>query len=208
MKKGFSAWLEYTKERGKAGVPFLRKLKGKKVLDMGCGDGVHLALNPKNWVGIDINENTVRIAMERGYNVVQGSVTECPFEDGSFDAILAYQLIEHLNPDDAYGMLSEMKRLLKKGGIAYITSPLPPDVWKTFTHIKPYHPRAIQKILTYEVKETKTGLKGLKLEYVVYFGPRVMLFGHAVPLVGAIVNLIANITGFWRRGYLVRLRRK
>jgi len=207
MKKGFSAWAEYLGERSKEGVPFLGRLKGKKVLDMGCGDGVHLAIDPENWVGVDINENTVRIAREKGYNVHRGSVTECPFEDGSFDAIVAYQIIEHLGSSDAYAMLSEISRLLKEGGVAYITSPMPSRVWSTFTHIRPYPPEAIQKILTYEVKETLSRIKGLQIDYVLYFGPRLKIFGRDVPFAGAAINLIANVTPFLRRGYLIRLKR-
>lgn len=207
MKKGFCAWAEYMRERSKPGIPFLGQLKRKKVLDMGCGNGIHLAIDPKNWIGIDINKNTVRIAREKGYDVRYGSVTECPFEDDSFDAIVAYQIIEHLGPSDAYAMLSEISRLLKNGGVAYIASPMPSQVWNTFTHIRPYPPEAIQKILTYEVKETLTRIKGLRIDYVFYFGPQLKVFGRDVPLAGTVINLIANVTPLLRRGYLIRLKR-
>ena len=200
LKSGFSAWLEYLSARRKSRVPFLYELRGKRVLDMGCGEGNNLVLDPKNWVGLDINENTVKLARAKGYNVKQGSVTDCPFDDSTFDAIIAYQLIEHLPPDQAHSMLKEMSRLLKKGGVAYITSPMPSKVWGSFTHIRPYPPGAINKILTYEANETQNRVGGLKIDLVLYYGPRITL-----PVIGVFTNFLANVTPFLKKGYLLRV---
>ena len=208
MREGFLAWLDYAKERGGSDRPFIKNLRGKRVLDIGCGNGTHLSIDKKNWVGLDVNKDAVKDAKAKGCNAVLGSATDCPFEDGSFDGIIAYHVIEHLVPSDAYKMLTEMARLLKKGGSAYIASPMPSNVWGTFTHIRPYPPDAIKKILGNSMnKETESGIAGLEMDYVLYYGPEAKIFGIRIPLFGAMLGLIANITPFLRRGYLIRLRK-
>lgn len=208
MREGFIAWLDYVKERGVGDIPFIKSLRGKRVLNIGCGNGTYLAIDKDNWVGIDVNKDAVKAAKAKGYNAVLGSATDCPFEDGSFDGIIAYHVIEHLAPTDAYKMLKEIARLLKKNGSAYMASPMPSNVWGTFTHIRPYPPEAIRKILGNSMnKETESEIEGLKMDYVLYYGPEARIFGIRIPLFGAVLGLIANMTPFLRRGYLIRLKK-
>ena len=101
--------------------------KGMKVLDIGCGPGtitVGLAssVSPGEVQGIDLEEsqvNLARAAAEAGnhtnatFNV--GNALELPFEDAHFDVVHAHAVIMHI--PDTQGVLAEVKRVLKPGGI-------------------------------------------------------------------------------------------
>jgi|SRR5690606_25446382 len=94
------------------------------VLDVGAGDGLitHL-LNKKglNCIGIDDNELAVSLAREKNSSVLSGNAYMLPFIDNTFDVVLMADVIEHFeNPDTA---IKEVKRVLKKGGYFYITTP-------------------------------------------------------------------------------------
>jgi SAM-dependent methyltransferase len=84
------------------------------LLDVGCGDGrltnQLLDLYPQV-VGLDTSREALQYVKT---NSVAASALEIPWSDGSFDIILATELLEHL-PDEAYRRaLAEMKRVARK----------------------------------------------------------------------------------------------
>lgn len=100
------------------------------VLDVGCGDGLVakvLLSNRKgtfDW-GTDLSAREIAKAKKtksyRHYKVA--SVYDLPFKDGSFETVFSNSVIEHIpNLEQA---LSEMSRVLKKGGKLIITVPSP-----------------------------------------------------------------------------------
>ena len=100
---------------------------GLRVLDFGCGPGtitVGLArtVEPGEVHGIDMEESQIgmaRSAAEAGghsnANFHVGDITALPFEDNSFDVAHCHAVLMHV-PDTA-AVLSEVKRVLKPGGI-------------------------------------------------------------------------------------------
>jgi SAM-dependent methyltransferase len=98
---------------------------GLNVLDVGCGTGDFLRLlaplvDPGKSVGLDLSETMINEARQRSTDAAStlvfrvGSVLELPFEDGSFDRVIATQLLLHV-PDPWKG-LAEMCRVLAPGG--------------------------------------------------------------------------------------------
>jgi len=63
---------------------------------------------------------------------IVSDITEIPVSDGSFDAVLCSEVMEHLSDPNA--ALIEFKRILKKGGVLIITAP-----FNSLTHFAPYH---------------------------------------------------------------------
>lgn len=100
---------------------------GKKVLDIGCGDGfleLYLKKNFKEVHGIDINEVDLAVAKkinpEKRVSFTKASATKLPFKKDFFDAVVCTDVIEHIKEDKK--VISEIRRVLKKNGTLVITT--------------------------------------------------------------------------------------
>lgn len=90
----------------------------KRVLEVGGGPG-ELAERMQGELGaivsfVDSSPRMVELARERGVDAQLGDVQELPFENGTFDTVVAAWMLYHV-PDVAKG-LAEMARVLKPGG--------------------------------------------------------------------------------------------
>jgi SAM-dependent methyltransferase len=106
---------------------------GKKVLDAACGEGYGAAVLAKaaaEVVGLDLDEQAVRHAQTRyathpsaagRLSFCQGSCAQLPFADNSFDAVVSFETLEHLEQQEQ--MLSEFNRVLKDDGFLIISTP-------------------------------------------------------------------------------------
>jgi len=106
------------------------EFKNRSVLDAGCGTGVNL-----QWVqrfagegmitGIDVSPDALRFCGERGQQYLGcASVTDLPFADEVFDLVTSFDVLCQLPGTGAdQKALSEMFRVLKPGGIAFIRLP-------------------------------------------------------------------------------------
>ncbi len=82
------------------------------VLDVGCGPMIYRDFcRSSEYVGIDLT----------GRPTVLGSASSLPFRDGAFDAVIAIDVIEHL--DDVEAAALECFRVLKKGGRLLLVTP-------------------------------------------------------------------------------------
>ena len=93
-----------------------------RVLDVGCGDGqiTRLAAGLDTMalaVGIDPTWNQIRVAAERGRatGFVRAGADRLPFPAGSFDAVVACLVFEHIRGVDA--AIVEVARVLRPGGV-------------------------------------------------------------------------------------------
>jgi SAM-dependent methyltransferase len=96
-----------------------RELQGaKKVLDVGCGDGQVSRLAAKlgaEVFGIDPTWNCVSVAHERGGGVfARAGAAQLPFASGTFDAVVACLVFEHIRDVDS--AIAEVSRVLQPGG--------------------------------------------------------------------------------------------
>jgi SAM-dependent methyltransferase len=91
---------------------------GKRVLDLGCRSGAltrHF-LEGNSVVGLDVDAAALDRAAALGIEPVQATVEEpLPFDDASFDAVVAGELFEHLQFPDA--LVAEIRRVLRSGGV-------------------------------------------------------------------------------------------
>lgn len=103
-----------------------------RVLELGCNDGRYLNLVTAMYnctgVGVDISESTIKNAVSseiKGKNTfVVADVSSLPFRDASFDAVISFDVFEHLTPVRLMETIEESFRVLVPGGrfVAYIVS--------------------------------------------------------------------------------------
>jgi SAM-dependent methyltransferase len=98
-------------------------LRGR-VLDVGAGQGsnvAYLRARGVDAVGIEPNPRSVEVCQNRGLPVTYGDLETVELEEGSFDAVLLDQVVEHLlNP---VGVLKLAVRALRPGGRLMVTTP-------------------------------------------------------------------------------------
>lgn len=92
--------------------------RGKRVLDLGCRSGAltrHF-LEGNEVVGLDVDRAALAKAEALGIEPVVANVEEpLPFPDASFDAVVAGELLEHLQFPEA--LVAEARRVLRPGGV-------------------------------------------------------------------------------------------
>jgi len=124
------------------------------VLDVGCGEGYGAPIllgSGKTYVGIDLSEAVVGEA-RRNFGSDRARFTDfdgarVPFGDDAFDAVVSFQVIEHVADVSAY--LTEIQRVLRPTGWVMFTTPnrllrLGPDErpWNRF-HLREYDPQGL-----------------------------------------------------------------
>lgn len=121
-----------------------------KVLDIGCGKGDFIELNPflVKAQGIDINLMEVNKAKTKGLDVSCADIRKkLPFRSKSFDGISCFHVIEHL--DELEFTLSEFRRVLEDGGRMVIAVPnfSFKSFYSDYTHKRPYPAPALYRVL-------------------------------------------------------------
>lgn len=119
-------------------LSILGDLKGKTILDIGCGLGlysIYFALKGAHVTSLDVSKESLRLAERREkdtskqFNITHGvnfkniAVHELPkyFKEETFDIIFGYAVLHHLDFDTS---LDEIKCVLKKNGIALFIEPV------------------------------------------------------------------------------------
>ncbi|MGH3395731.1 MAG: class I SAM-dependent methyltransferase [Streptosporangiaceae bacterium] len=152
---------------------------GTRVLDLGCGAG-RLAFESlrrgAHVVALDTDlaelksvsamvaamDEAGEIPPEGQATCADGDATRMPFPDGSFDVVIAAEVLEHIPADQA--ALREISRVLAPGGVAAVTVPawLPERIcWRLsddYHNVPGGHVR-IFTLRELEIKLTATGLE-------------------------------------------------
>jgi ubiquinone/menaquinone biosynthesis C-methylase UbiE len=106
----------------------------KRVLDHGSGSGrhtVYLAVQGFEVFGLDIAptglRNTIQRLADAGLtgHVTLADMLQLPYEDAFFDAIISIRVIHHNRLAVIRETVEEMQRVLKPGGLVWVTVPVP-----------------------------------------------------------------------------------
>lgn len=98
-------------------------VKDKRVLDLGCGDGVYLDKFSRDSVGIDASiPNLEKLATQGLHGISADLNTTLPFDPQSFDVVFCSHLLEHV--DAPINLIRESYRILKNEGLIIIAVPL------------------------------------------------------------------------------------
>ena len=129
-------------------VSFVIESTGGKVLDIGCADGTFSRVileksKAKRLIGIDVLKTSVGWANKHWKSprmkFVVGDAHKLKFFAGSFDAVFMMEVLEHVA--DPKLVLTEVKRVLKKGGYGVFLVPsdsfLFRTIWYLWLHFYP-----------------------------------------------------------------------
>jgi 2-polyprenyl-6-hydroxyphenyl methylase/3-demethylubiquinone-9 3-methyltransferase len=101
-------------------IASLGMLRGRRVLDLGCGKGRFariLAARGARVVGLDVSAAMLADAGGQGLARVRASARRLPFRAASFDAAIAVEVFEHLEPRALDDVCGETRRILRPGGL-------------------------------------------------------------------------------------------
>ena len=99
----------------------------KPILDLGCGGGndtLYLITKGKQVISCDQSENAIRniiknfpeVKEARCFNMLDG----IPFEDNSFDVVIADLCLHYFNDEDTKRIISDIHRILTPGGHLFL----------------------------------------------------------------------------------------
>jgi SAM-dependent methyltransferase len=101
-------------------IPFFQEAigRGRRVLDLGCRSGAFTRhfLEGNDVVGVDVDRAALEKAHALGIETVAANVEDpLPFDDQSFEAVVAGELLEHVRFPDA--LVAEAERVLRPAGV-------------------------------------------------------------------------------------------
>lgn len=119
----------------------------KDLLDIGCGTGKNIEIFSKmgEAYGIDSSDEALSFCRKRGIvHLKKGLAEKIPHEDGQFDVVSILDVLEHVNDTEA---VQEMKRVLKRKGIAVVTVPAFSWLWSKWDEVLGHKKRYTKKSL-------------------------------------------------------------
>lgn len=100
-------------------------VKPGRLLDVGCAMGFFIdEASKRGWQveGMDVSHFAVEYVKERfGHDAYQGSLKTLDLEEGAYDLVTMFDVIEHV--PDPKGYMVEVAKLLKSGGIFELATP-------------------------------------------------------------------------------------
>lgn len=128
-EEGRADWLE-PHPAVAAILPELEARGARRVLDLGCGIGRHALMFAAHGFAVDAIDGSANglavlreAAAARGttLGLHEGRADALPFDDGSFDYVLSWNVIHHGTLGDLGRRLGEIWRVLKPGGLMQAT---------------------------------------------------------------------------------------
>ncbi|MFC6963625.1 class I SAM-dependent methyltransferase [Halocatena marina] len=92
-----------------------------RILDAGCGPGIPVLPRISavtTAIGVDVSREQLRLAEENAPDalLLQSDMTDLPFDDGVFDAVIACWSLIHIPMDDHQAVIDEFARVLRPHG--------------------------------------------------------------------------------------------
>ena len=168
-------------------------LKGKKLLDAGCGTGWFSAESVRRGARVtsmDLGKQLLNeVAKKTDSKRIVGSILDMPFQNNTFDYVISSEVIEHVtNPALA---LQEMHRVIKPKGILVLTTPN--KFWyfsliiARFFKLRPY--QGLENWHSYG--ELKTLLQKTGFQIKTMYG--IHAFPFVIPLFNPVLDMLHSL---------------
>ena len=139
----------------------------QSVADAGCGWGTNLAALEKSGyqvTGFDISRRILEMIDQPNRKLVELDFNQqLPENHEKFDALLALDVIEHIDDDRA--AVAGMARLLNDGGVAIVSVPALPELFSEYDSIQGHRRRYLPHTLRDAFLET-----GLEVQDIFWWG--------------------------------------
>ncbi len=193
----------------------LKKSKATRVLDIGSGVGTvdfYIASMGYKVLGVDISDNAINVATKNAkflgvYKHTKFVRKEFPdkIPNGKYDFIICSEVMEHL-PDEAKS-INAISKLLKKGGIVFITTPsenspleklgLLRKFNKQVGHLRLYSIEKLTdlvKTINLKVLETRKNEGVLRKVLFIYTpGRHIVRLANRFPLISDLLTLVDGV---------------
>ncbi|MGO8837780.1 MAG: class I SAM-dependent methyltransferase [Limisphaerales bacterium] len=137
------------------------------VADVGCGWGTNLdALDKAGYqtVGFDISRRILELIDRPRRRLIEADLNQAlPGDHARFDALLALDVIEHL--DDDRGAIARMAQLLQPDGVAIVSVPALPELFSDFDEVQGHRRRYLPETLRAAFSDT-----GLTVREIFWWG--------------------------------------
>jgi SAM-dependent methyltransferase len=176
-------------------------------LDCGLGDGLE-GLDPSKATVVAVDLAFTPLASLRHPLIrrVQADASRLPIRTASTDLAVGFQLIEHVSEDVTLQIVSEVRRILRKGGRGFLTTPnarwrLRPGErpWNPF-HVIEYWPKDLERLCSRagvpaSAVQGVIGINGAHEVEVERVRPRSRLEQRSPRVVGAALRSVRLATG-------------
>lgn len=125
----------------------LKKQPASRILDLGCGSGRHVVFFAENGMNVTGTDSSAEGLRMTGASLKEADldaelllhnfIDRFPFDDNVFDAVVSVQVIHHATSNEIAATVSEIARVLKPGGILFITVPARQNQGTRFREIEP-----------------------------------------------------------------------
>lgn len=153
-----------------------------KILNVGCGTGGTLAVLEKYGAvtNVDVSTEAIKFMKKAGYKVDKVTGIKLPYKDNSFDTIVAFDVLEHIEAHDE--AFKEWFRVLKKDGAILFTVPAYQWLWsdhdKSLHHYRRYTKKLIKSIMPPKARIQRISY------YIVFSLPLIVGFRFLNKLIG------------------------
>ena len=129
--------------------PLIAALLPNSPMRLEVGPGLRPRLPCAGTHFIDIAAPVIERLNAQGALARLGEVGALPYDDGSFDLVCAFDIVEHVEDDQR--ALAELSRVLKEDGVLMVSLPVHMEYWTEFDdlvgHVRRYDPAELEALL-------------------------------------------------------------